>query len=648
MSEKDSGDIQLRNEPIVAKGPFIFSLAPKEIEGIVRNSELAKRPPESGGADQPENLYERRRGIFGISTSHKESSAVRRIANGEFTGKLLSSSEVVLMLGEEIGAGDTGKVYLCRNIGNEKLQEDNIVVKVCIPNQDYNQDHEQDHRVKVIKSEIEALRLHNDDDPPVIPKYFGSGVIDGHPAYAMELMRDPTIDERITQGGLFSIKEALNAISPFLDLLRIEEGHGRTASDFKTENIRVAKNPKEDGKEYFRYLDYGLVPMGGLGQTNIRYAIARMAGFVYFTVRGRNPGPDIESNIFLLPNWKLNMDLLKHQEFQSLPIGLRAILLKGLGFLDGGYNTFTDFDLDLALLDISLKKNIAKTQLPDYQPSDLIRRAITASVEMTEVHPSKKPSGLSIFRKQKVEPPVSHSKQLMDEMERMLSAARPAEVIESEDKKRYRLIDWRKWQIHSFVCGSIVGRSVDSGIINRFDEYLSVFQDDQEAVFYRDILLAIDAIYKSNISYKDGRFFDSYADYLISLTVSKDGRNELLPFDKLKESAKPLIELADKLKAMAEVSDSEEKVPELTLQELIDIVLTNGRLLDEFKRKSKSGNLKGIGPYAHQTALDLIGKAINVLDTMESRGVKFVTVAGDKITIEQIRARVQKDLQDLS
>ena len=327
MSEKYGGDTQFKssNELTVPEGPFVFSLSPAELNRVVRSSELAKRPLESSSTNQPENLYEGHRDLAGHLQLHEMKKNKPAALSGEFTDKLLSSSEVVLMLGEEIGSGNSGKVYLCRNLRGDKSLEDSLVVKVCISNQDYNQDHEKDHRVKVIESEIEALKLHNDDDPPVIPKYFGKGEIDGHPAYAMELMRDPTIEERFSKSGLFPITKALEAVSPFLDLLRIEEEHGRTVSDFKIENIRVAQDAQ--GKEYFRYLDYGLVPIGSIGQKDIRDAITKMAGFINLTVRGRAVWSKNIDDISSLDYWKLCMDMSKHQEFQSLPVGLQAILI---------------------------------------------------------------------------------------------------------------------------------------------------------------------------------------------------------------------------------------------------------------------------------------------------------------------------------
>lgn len=646
MSEQHGSDIYLRDEQLMAESPFAFSISPEELKRVVQNSELAKPPLESSSADQSENLYEQR-GASIISISHKELSAVQRISNGEFTGKLLAPSEVVLMLGEEIGAGATGKVYLCRNIRGAGSGEDNLVVKVCISNQDYNQDHEQNHLVKIIKSEAEALKLHNDDDPPVIPKFFGSGEIDGHPAYAMELMRDPTIDKRLSKNGLFPIKEALGAIFPFLNLLTVEERHGRTASDFKTENIRVAKNPK--GEEYFRYLDYGLVPMSEFGQKDIRFAIARMAGFVYSTVKGRNPGPDTKEKMSLLPYWKLNMDMIKHQEFKSLPIGFQAIIMKGLGFLDGGYNTFKDINLDLALLDRSLRKNIARVELPDYQPSDLIKRAIAASVDTIETPLPKKKALLFQFKKPIIEPPVNKREQLVGEMGKMLFAARPPEVIESEGEKRNRLIKWKgDGGPLRLLHGTIANRRVNEDTMERFYEYLSIIPDDPDMIVWKDLLEAMQTIDKSGIREKDSEFGDYYPDYLDSLVADKKGREEILPIDQLKVSARPLIELADKLKAITKVSDSKENAPELSVQELMTTFLDSGLAIDGLKSKSPTGNLGDLDGFKRQSGLDFAKRAIDALDALEKQGVELINVAGRKIPIGQIRARVEKDLQDLS
>jgi hypothetical protein len=343
--------------------------------------------------------------------------------------------------------------------------------------------------------------------------------------------------------------------------------------------------------------------------------------------------------------------MLKHQEFRSLPVGFQVIIMKGLGFLDGGYDRFTDFGLDIALLARSLDKNQARVELPDYQPSELIRRAIAASVDTTEIPLPKKKVRLSLFKKQIIEPPVNKREQLVAEMEKMLSAARPPEVIETEDKKRERLTYWRKWTAYHYVYGGISTKSTDWDTITRFNEYLSMIPEDQEAKLWRDFLEAIFVIDKSGIRVFDEKFDNSYSDNLASLIVNNDGKDESLPFVKLDELAKPLIELADKLKLMAESSDVEPKKgeeAELTIPELLKIFLINGRALDMIKGKSPNRSLAGIEGYKRQAANDFIEKAIGALNAIENKGVKFINVGGDKIPIGQIRARVEKDLKGLS
>lgn len=644
MFGEHNGDIQFQYEPAEPGAPFVFSLAPEELEEVVRNSELAQLPQELSSAGE-KNLYEQYDDLAGRLLKEKLSREVKLGAvPGELTGRnLIPQNGPVFQVDEKIGEGATAEAYLCHDSQKDKEKKIKRVIKVHLP--------QKGAPVEVIESEIEALKLHKNDDPPVVPKYFGDGTIDDRRAYVMELMRDSTLLERFKENGLYPIVKALNAITPFLDLLRTEEEQDRTASDFKTENIRVANDSK--GEEYFRYLDYGLVPLEGVDRDNIRRAIARMAGFVYFTVIGRDPSPNSEEEMFSLSYWKLCMDMLKHQEFRSLPVGLQAVLMKGLGFLDGGYSTFTEFALDLALLNVSLATNRARTKLPDYRSSDLIGRAIAASVDITETPLPKKPAGLFQFRfrKQKIEPPVNKREQLAAEMEKMMSAARPPQVIESESNKRDRLIEWREKSAPSYVVGSIETRGSFPAMIADFDEYLSMFPGDPEMELGRDILEAIITINKAGIR-KDRKFDDSYTNYLDSLTTNGDVWKELLPFDKLKELVKPLIELADKLKLMVGVPDSGEppieEVPESTLQELMDLFLANGLALDELKRKSANGRLTGLGSHFRQTALDFIEKAIAALDAMESRGVQFINIAGGKIPIGEIRARVEKDLKDLS
>ena len=283
--------------------------------------------------------------------------------------------------------------------------------------------------------------------------------------------------------------------------------------------------------------------------------------------------------------------------------------------------------------------------MPDYQPSDFVKRAIAASVDAIEISPPKKTFELPIFRRKKVEPLVNQSEQLAAEIERMLSATRPAEVVESKDEKKERLIYWKKWTAPLYVNGGIATKSTNQDSIMRFDEYLSMFPEDSEAKLWRDILEAIFIIKESDIR-NDEKFDASYSGVLSSLTVSKDGQIELLPFVKLDELAKPLIELAGKLKTMVEVSEKEEG-PELTLAELMDIFLSNGLVFDKLKLKSANGTLAGLGSYKRQTALDLVKRSIDVLGTMEGRGIKFINVAGNKIPIGEIRAKVEKDLENL-
>lgn len=641
MSGEYSGNVQFQQESIAPGGPFVFSIAPENLKTIVRNSELAKQPLEPSSVNQPENLYERLAGPADWLTD--KHFVKQESAPGEFTGRniIINSGESkisVFQLDNVIGQGDHGIVYLCHDPQGGEAETTKCVAKI-----------QQPERAAFIKGEIEALKLHVDDDPPIVPKYFGDGTVGERLVFVMEFMQNPTILERLKQRGWYSIGEALNAVSPFLNFLSVEERRKVTAIDFKLENVRAAYDSK--GQEYFRYLDYGAIPDEGIDQNHIKRTIGCLAGLIYFTAIGRNPSP-FKGEEFSLKHWKFCMDMSKHIEFRSLPIGFQAIMMKGLGFLEGGYNSFTDFNLDIALLARSLETQRARVKLPDYQPSDFISRAISASVNTAETSKTQRKVRFSMFQKQKIEPSVSQSEQLAGEMEKMMLDVRPVEVIETESDKRNRLKDWRKFSSQNYVCGGIAGKHVPPEMIASFDKYLSMFPDDREADFYRDILSAIDVIYESGISDKDDRFHYSYSDYLNSLTISKDGRNELLPFDKLKESAQPLIELANKLKLMAEVSDSGEppieEVPELTLQELTDVFLANGLALDGLKRKSANGSLTGLGSYSRQTALDFIGKAIDALEAMESRGVKFINVAGDKIPIGQIRLRVKKDLDELS